>query len=77
MSEAAKVSQVSEKGSIHTPSESSAVLCSAADEKRLLRKLDANLLPAVIILYLLSFLDRSNGAPHCSLPLNDVLHANA
>jgi hypothetical protein len=31
------------------------------DEKSLLRKLDRNLLPAVGILYLLSFLDRSNG----------------
>ncbi|KAM5541373.1 hypothetical protein V8D89_004927 [Ganoderma adspersum] len=62
MSGEEKISQAGEKGSIHTPSESSAVLYSAADEKRLLRKLDANLLPAVIILYLLSFLDRSNVA---------------
>lgn len=31
------------------------------NEKSLLRKLDARLLPAVGILYLLSFLDRSNG----------------
>jgi hypothetical protein len=31
------------------------------NEKRLLRKLDLRLLPAVSILYLLSFLDRSNG----------------
>lgn len=31
------------------------------NEKALLRKLDAQLLPAVGILYLLSFLDRSNG----------------
>ena len=31
------------------------------NEKSLLRKLDAKLLPAVGILYLLSFLDRSNG----------------
>lgn len=30
-------------------------------EQSLLRKLDARLLPAVGILYLLSFLDRSNG----------------
>ena len=77
MSGEEKVSQAGEKGSIHTPSESSAVLYSAADEKRLLRKLDANLLPAVIILYLLSFLDRSNGASYRFLPLNDVLHVNA
>lgn len=32
------------------------------NEKSLLRKLDLRLLPAVSILYLLSFLDRSNGA---------------
>ena len=31
------------------------------NEKTLLRKLDFNLLPAVTLLYLLSFLDRSNG----------------
>lgn len=31
------------------------------NEKALLRKLDLKLLPAVGILYLLSFLDRSNG----------------
>lgn len=31
------------------------------DEKKLLRKLDWKLLPALISLYLLSFLDRSNG----------------
>lgn len=30
-------------------------------EKALLRKLDRKLLPAVTLLYLLSFLDRSNG----------------
>lgn len=31
------------------------------DEKRLLRKLDLRMLPGVSVLYLLSFLDRSNG----------------
>lgn len=31
------------------------------NEKKLLRTLDLRLLPAVSILYLLSFLDRSNG----------------
>ena len=31
------------------------------DEKALLRKLDLRLLPALTLLYLLSFLDRSNG----------------
>ncbi|MBE3049093.1 hypothetical protein IMZ48_42650 [Candidatus Bathyarchaeota archaeon] len=34
---------------------------SGVNEKALLRKLDAHLLPAVGLLYLLSFLDRSNG----------------
>jgi hypothetical protein len=34
---------------------------SPVNEKALLRKLDLRLLPAVGILYLLSFLDRSNG----------------
>ena len=34
---------------------------STVNERALLRKLDAKLLPAVGILYLLSFLDRSNG----------------
>jgi hypothetical protein len=33
----------------------------AINEKRLLRKLDMRLLPMVSVLYLLSFLDRSNG----------------
>lgn len=33
----------------------------SVNEKSLLRKLDAKLLPAVGVLYLLSFLDRSNG----------------
>jgi len=37
------------------------VLTSVVNEKKLLRKLDLRLLPAVSILYLLSFLDRSNG----------------
>ena len=35
---------------------------SGIKEKTLLRKLDRKLLPAVTLLYLLSFLDRSNGA---------------
>ena len=33
------------------------------NEKALLRKLDLKLLPAVTLLYLLSFLDRSSGKP--------------
>lgn len=49
----------------HTPSSTSAsdveVVPESINEKRLLRTLDLRLLPAVSILYLLSFLDRSNG----------------
>lgn len=41
--------------------ESEVGVVDGVDEKSLLRKLDRNLLPAVGILYLLSFLDRSNG----------------
>ena len=40
---------------------------SSINERALLRKLDRTLLPAVTLLYLLSFLDRSNGTillPH-------------
>ena len=36
------------------------------DEKALLRKLDSRLLPALTLLYLLSFLDRSNGGSPAS-----------
>ena len=54
--------KVDQTGKEHVaPSESSAVRYSDIEEKKLLWKLDAHLLPAVIILYLLSFLDRSNG----------------
>ncbi len=38
------------------------------DEGALLRKLDIRLLPAVGILYLLSFLDRSNGSSSTPRP---------
>lgn len=37
------------------------ILTGNVNEKSLLRKLDLRLLPAVSVLYLLSFLDRSNG----------------
>jgi hypothetical protein len=37
------------------------VVPGSINEKKLLRMLDLRLLPAVSILYLLSFLDRSNG----------------
>lgn len=33
------------------------------DEKKLLRKIDLHLLPWVTVLFLLSFLDRTNGKP--------------
>jgi hypothetical protein len=41
----------------------------ALNEKALLRKLDRKLLPALTLLYLLSFLDRSNGSLEESLIL--------
>lgn len=47
-----------------TPSDSDADALEATtgiNEKKLLRKLDLRLLPPVTLLYLLSFLDRSNG----------------
>lgn len=40
----------------------------AIDEKKLLRKLDWHLIPGLTVLFLLSFLDRSNGKPLPSLP---------
>lgn len=51
---------------VQAPSETSddAVAVEGINEKALLRKIDAKLLPAVGILYLLSFLDRSNGEPY-------------
>jgi len=42
----------------------------ATYEKKLLRKLDLNLLPGVTFLFLLSFLDRNNGIPSPSLSFN-------
>ena len=49
--------------STSVPSTDVEFLRGSIDEKKLLRKLDLRLLPAVSILYLLSFLDRSNGMP--------------
>lgn len=46
-----------------SPSSSSIAEFVGINEKSLLRKLDYRLLPPVTLLYLLSFLDRSNGAP--------------
>lgn len=45
-----------------TGSEDGQDLYSGISEKALLRKLDRKLLPALTLLYLLSFLDRSNGS---------------
>lgn len=47
--------------STSSASDVEAVSAEGVSEKSLLRKLDLRLLPAVSILYLLSFLDRSNG----------------
>jgi hypothetical protein len=47
------------------------ILPGSINEKKLLRKLDLRLLPAVSILYLLSFLDRSNG-----MILPDILRSH-
>lgn len=41
------------------------VATGSVSEAKLLRKIDLRLLPAVSLLYLLSFLDRSNGECFC------------
>jgi hypothetical protein len=46
-----------------SPSSSSLDETFGINEKALLRKLDYRLLPPLTLLYLLSFLDRSNGTP--------------
>lgn len=55
-----------EKDVEHSPSppmsEQDVAAAYGLNEKRLLRKLDRHLLPGVCVLYLLSFLDRSNVA---------------
>jgi hypothetical protein len=55
-----------EKDIEHSPSpptsEKGIAAAYGLDEKRILRKLDRHLLPGVCVLYLLSFLDRSNVA---------------
>lgn len=52
-------------------SDSEGTIFSGINEGALLRKLDRNLLPAVGILYLLSFLDRSNGT---TSPISDSVY---
>ena len=46
------------------------------DEKKLLRKLDLRLLPPLTLLYLLSFLDRSNSMPSFSLLILLMCHTD-
>lgn len=58
----------------HTPPDST-VEHAEINEKALLRKLDGRLLPAVGVLYLLSFLDRSNGT-YLTLIVVTTLAAN-
>lgn len=50
-----------------SPSSSSIADFAGINEKALLRKLDLRLLPPLTLLYLLSFLDRSNGVFDSSL----------
>jgi hypothetical protein len=50
-----------------SPSSSSIADFAGINEKALLRKLDLRLLPPLTLLYLLSFLDRSNGVSAFSL----------
>ena len=57
MSEEKERVKVEETNSDHATVESG----DGIDEKKLLRKLDLHLLPGLTILFLLSFLDRSNG----------------
>ena len=52
---------VSEKSEITTVSDGEAIESTSINEKALMRKIDSRLLPAVTLLYLCSFLDRSNG----------------
>lgn len=52
-------------------SESDDIVFNDAETKRLLRKVDYRLLPVLTLLYLMSFLDRSNS--ECSIPY-DIQH---
>jgi len=40
----------------------------AVNEKKLLRRLDLHLVPGLCLLFLLSFMDRTNGNPSLSFP---------
>jgi len=59
MSEEKVTTKIEETTSDHTIDEGG----DAIDEKKLLRKLDWHLIPGLTLLFLLSFLDRSNGNP--------------
>ena len=65
--------KMDEKVPDQAPSEGSLDIASVEDgstinETALIRKLDFKLLPAVTVLYLMSFLDRSNGT-RATIPL--------
>lgn len=55
------INGVDEKDVSASPSSGSVAEFQGINEKALLRKLDFRLLPPLTLLYLLSFLDRSNG----------------
>lgn len=64
MAEKIIASPVLEKDGVSTPpsdTDDAVERFSGVSEKKLLRKLDRTLLPPLTLLYLLSFLDRSNG----------------
>lgn len=62
------------KKTSHTQNEADDIIAidEEVTEQSLLRKLDARLLPGVGILYLLSFLDRSNGMTTSRRRLNSA-----
>ena len=59
---------LADKGAVAFPDRANVDIGSiyGVNEKSLVRKLDRTLLPALTLLYLLSFLDRSNGTPSSS-----------
>jgi len=63
MSEEKERTKIEETNSVHATEE----IGDGIDEKKLLRKLDLHLLPMLTLLFLLSFLDRSNGNPSSPL----------
>lgn len=61
-SEKTRIAEKGKENNVNTNSDSSdEEITSGINEKSLLRKIDLHILPAVSVLYLLSFLDRSNG----------------